>query len=62
MILTNLYEIHEEPFKLIQVNVKTFERLKEHNRYFSPDSNGNSFDKIIITLMDFYEENKNKYL
>ena len=64
-----VYEKIKEPepvytaaIKLIQLRRKTFERLKQHNRYYhSEDSISNSFDNIITTLMDFYEKNHNKY-
>ena len=51
--------IEEQPIKLIRLRMKTYQKLREHNRYFHPrDNNRNSFDGIIATLMDFYEKNK----
>lgn len=49
----------QKPIKLIQLNVKTFERLKEHGRYYNHDEEGNvsSVDELITRLINFYEEN-----
>lgn len=47
----------EQKVKLIQLNIKSFGRLREHNRYYDKyDYNVSSFDAIIGKLIDFQEK------
>lgn len=44
----------EQKVKLIQLNIKSFGRLREHDRYYNNyDYNVSSFDAIIGKLIDF---------
>ena len=44
----------EQKVKLIQLNIKSFGRLREYNRYYNNyDYNVSSFDAIIGKLIDF---------
>ena len=47
----------EQKVKLIQLNIKSFGRLREYNRYYyNYDYNVSSFDAIIGKLIDFQEK------
>lgn len=47
----------EQKVKLIQLNIKSFGRLREYNRYYNNyDYNVSSFDAIIGKLIDFQEK------
>ena len=45
-----------EVFKIMQIKQDTYQRLRNHSIYYYDDT-GNTFDEIIIKLLDFYEKN-----
>ena len=50
---------YDPQMELIQIKRETYQRLKEHGRYynFDEEGNSNSVDEIITKLIDFYEHN-----
>jgi len=51
--------IIEKQVKIMQIKQETWERLRNHSMYYCGENNTNSYDEIIIKLLDFYEEQYN---
>ena len=45
----------EKEVKIMQIRQETWERLRNHSIYYC-ENLANSYDDIIIKLLDFYEE------
>jgi hypothetical protein len=51
--------VNVEVFKIMQIKQKTYSRLKNHSIYYS-HTMGNTYDDIIIKVLDYYEKNYNE--
>ena len=49
----------ERPMKIMQIRQSTYERLRNHSIYYHENS-ANSYDDMIVKLLDFYEKNSSK--
>ena len=49
--------IIEKPPRIMQISQNTWERLRNHSRYYcGEEDNVNSYEEMIIKLLDFFEE------